>query len=172
MRCVIGLDPSLSATGVATAEGQETIPTKPAKTLPTRVARLEGIVAEVALRAPATSLVVIEAPAYARANAGTHVGAGLWWLLACSLLARGCEVVQVAPSTLKKLATGKGTASKADMRVALLKRTGLDLPDDNQVDAWWLRQAGLHLLHDPAAIELPKTQRDAIEGLRVQLSSG
>lgn len=171
MLTVIGLDPSLSATGVATAGGQVSLATKPAKTLPTRLARLYGIVEEVAARTPEGSLVVIEAPAYSRANAGTHVGAGLWWLLVAMLDARGCALVQVAPTTLKKFATGKGTASKPDMRMALYKRAGLDLADDNHVDAWWLRQVGLHLLHHPDAVDLPKAQRDAVEGLRVQLSS-
>lgn len=168
---VVGLDPSLSATGIATVGGEATIVTKPAKTLTTRLARLRGIVEDVAELAPPRSLVVIEAPAYARANAGTHVGAGLWWLLVATLDARGCQLVQVAPTTLKKVATGKGTAGKPDMRMALYKRAGLDLADDNQVDAWWLRQVGLHLLHHPDAVDLPKAQRDAVEVLRVQLSS-
>lgn len=168
-RPVVGIDPSLTGTGVAFDGRTWTYGTKPASSLTGQLARLRWIAAAVCDRAPAGSLVVIEAPAYSRANQGTHRGAGLWWMLVDLLDARGCTVVEVGPSVLKKFATGKGTASKADMRMALFRRAEVDLDDDNQVDAFWLRQIGLHLLSDPAALPLPKAQLAALGGLRGQL---
>ena len=170
-RPVVGLDPSLTGTGVATMDGQWTILTKPASNLTGQLTRLRSIVAAVYERTPALSLVVIEAPAFSRANAGTHRGAGLWWMFADVLDARGCQLVEVAPTAVKKFATGKGSASKADMRMALYQRAGLDIADDDQVDAWWLRQMGLHLVGDPSAIDLPKTQLAVLAGVRGQLPS-
>ena len=55
--------------------------------------------------------------------------------------------------------------------MALYQRAGLDIADDDQVDAWWLRQMGLHLLADPDAIDLPKAQLAVLAGVRGQLPS-
>ena len=55
------------------------------------------------------------------------------------LLELGIAYGTVPPATLKKYATGKGTASKTEMAVAALKRCpGVEFADDNQCDAWWL----------------------------------
>jgi hypothetical protein len=43
------------------------------------------------------------------------------------------------------------------MRMAFYKRAGIDNPDDNQVDAWWLRQIGMHLVGHHDRIDLPAT---------------
>lgn len=83
-------------------------------------------------------------------------------MLCVELDARGHQLIEVSPSALKKFATGKGNAAKADMRMALYQRAGLDVPDNDQVDAWWLRQWGLHLTSNPAAVTLPKTHLAAM----------
>lgn len=175
MRPVVGLDPSLTGTGFASDGTTETITTKTTEaTVIARLRRLRRIANNVLVLTPAGSLVVIEGPSFAsREQAGqAHLRAGLWWSLVNDLTASGCDLVEVPPKTLKKFATGSGNASKSDMRMALFKRGGLDLADDNQVDAWWLREAGLHLLGDPDAVALPKSQLDALEGLRGQLPAG
>jgi Holliday junction resolvasome RuvABC endonuclease subunit len=174
MSDVVGLDPSLTGTGVAVGLAlTSTITTKPTDpAIVARLARLRHIVAAVLRVVPAGALVVIEGPSFGREQPGlAHLRAGLWWTLVNDLAASGCTVLEVPPKTLKKFATGSGTASKSDMRMALFKRLGVDNPDDNQVDAIWLREAGLHLVGDPDAIALPKPQLAVIEGLRVQLSS-
>jgi hypothetical protein len=70
--------------------------------------------------------------------------------------------VTVPAATLKKFATGKGNATKADMRMAWFQRAGFDVRDDNQCDALWLYEIGLHLLGDDTALPLPKAQTDAL----------
>ena len=97
-----------------------------------------------------------------QAQSGVHLRAGLWWLLAVRLTLHGHVVVEVTPSTLKKFATGRGNATKPDMRMALFQRAGIDERDDNRVDAWWLRQIGLHLKGHPDAISLPATHTAAL----------
>ena len=170
---VLGIDPSLTGTGVATAGGLHTITSKPSDTTLTgRRARLTTIVHEldnIVLgvkpwrfeRIP--NLIVIEAPSLAqKSQAGTLDRNGLWWLLVDRLHTLGIPVVEVSPSTLKKFATGKGNATKPDMRMALYQRAGLDCRDDNQVDAWWLRQVGLHFTDHPDRIALPQAHTIAL----------
>ena len=76
----------------------------------------------------------------------------------------GAHVLTVPPATLKKYATGRGAATKADMRMALYQRAGLDLRDDNQVDAWWLRALGHQMLGAPVVV-LPKAHVAALDKL-------
>lgn len=171
MRPVVGIDPSLTATGVCGAGLPFTVPTSPTGSgVRDRLARIRTITGHVANSTPWAALVVIEGPSFAAEKAGqAHLRAGLWWQLVATMDARGCDVVEIPPATLKKFATGRGNASKSDMRMALYQRFDFDLADDNQVDAWWLRQAGLHLLERPDAIPLPKDQLAALGGVRGQL---
>lgn len=148
-----------------------TITSKPADSLAGRNRRLAGIVHQLddvvlgikPFRFDRTELVAIEAPSLAqRAQAGTLDRNGLWWLIVARLHTLDIPVVEVAPTSLKKFATGKGNATKPDMRMALFQRAGIDERDDNRVDAWWLRQVGLHLVGDPEAIPLPLTHTAAL----------
>ncbi len=160
---VIGIDPSLTGTGVANADGDlTTITSKPlGDTLTDRHDRLLDIVADV-LPLDDVDLVVIEAPSLGQSRqGGTLDRNGLWWLLIHELHLAHHTVLEVAPATLKKYATGKGNATKPDMRVELFKRTGVDLRDDNQVDAWWLRALGHHVLGEPL-VDLPQTHLAAL----------
>lgn len=61
----------------------------------------------------------------------------------------GILIVEVAPATIKKYATGRGNATKPDMRMELFKRTGFDIPDDNTVDAVWLYLLARQASGDP-----------------------
>lgn len=167
---VAGLDPSLTATGLATALDVMTLHSDPTgQGVRARALRVHDLAARVCAQVAEGSLVVIEAPSLGqRRQGGEHQRAGLWWQLAIALeLQHGCRVLEVAPATLKKFATGRGNATKPDMRVALLQRTGRDLRDDNQVDAFWLRQVGLHLIGDAAAVALPKDHLACLAALDI-----
>ena len=55
--------------------------------------------------------------------------------------------LQVPPTTLKKYATGKGTAKKQEMLLQIYKRWGVEFNDDNAADAYALgRLAGGHAI--------------------------
>lgn len=116
---------------------------------------------EVSLFPP--DLVVIE-------DLPTHAhGAGITGMVHGAARARliGCNVpyALVTPATLKSFATGKGNAGKPDMAVALYKRAGEEFADDNQVDAAWLRYAGLaHLGALP--FTLPDSQLDRLDKVK------
>jgi Holliday junction resolvasome RuvABC endonuclease subunit len=157
---VIGLDLSITATGVAEVDGTlSTIRPKTAgdERLVTIRDRVRSLVAGPSAEA---TIVAMEGLLYS-----TKMGGALGMVhgaVRVELWDRGIPYVVLPPSTLKKYATGKGNATKADMRVALLRRMDLDVRDDNQVDAWWLRAAGHQLMGHPI-LPLPKPQVAALE---------
>jgi Holliday junction resolvasome RuvABC endonuclease subunit len=170
---VLGIDPSLTGTGIAYNDATHTITSKPTgTTLEDRRARLADIMEDLNDAvlglgpwdfAPPADLVVIEAPSLAQhSQRGTLDRNGLWWLIVYRLHAIGIRTIEASPSTVKKFATGKGNATKPDMRMALFQRAGIDCRDDNQVDAWWLAEIGAHLLDIPT-LELPKAHLDALD---------
>lgn len=155
---VIGIDPSLSETGIATPDETYTVPTKAGD--PARLAVIH-VAAKVAATLPGRcGLAVLEdLPTHAHGAGLTGMAQGV---IRLALLEAEVPYVTVTAATLKKFATGKGNATKADMRMELFKRTGIDLRNDNEVDAWFLRQVALHLLGHPDALPLPKSHTDAL----------
>lgn len=157
---VTGIDLSLTASGVSWFD--ETVETlKPGDRR--GLDRIQWTVARIVEGAARSHLAVMEGPAYSRQlGTGHHEAAGLWWAVLDALVTRyKVPVAVVPPTVLKKYATGKGNATKPDMRVALLQRTGVDRRDDNQVDAIWLAYMGLDHLGWPV-VEMPKAHRDAL----------
>lgn len=104
---------------------------------------------------------VIEGYSFGSSAKGTRSIAEWGGVARLNLYVRGVPVVEVPPSTLKKYATGRGNAPKPDMRMELYKRTGLDVADDNEVDALWLLAAAHDATGDPLW-EMPKVNREAL----------
>lgn len=168
---VIGVDLSLTATGLATAEGCRTVPSsgKAGAPLRARHARLADIATQVVLAvseaaAPRTALVVIEGPTYATSTGSQHDRSGCWWLTVDELLAAGHLVAEVAPTSRAKYATGNGRAGKVKVASALTARYGVTFADDNEADAFCLRAMGLHRLGSPLA-SVPKTHAVALDAV-------
>lgn len=134
--CVVGIDPSLTATGVCTDTECTTVPGRLGDPY-----RLTGIHRGVRRALLHADLAVIEdLPKRA-------FGAGLTGM-AQGVIRMACELAMVdyaliPAATLKKFATGNGAATKAQMTETLQAVHGVTCGDDNQVDAWWLRWAGL-----------------------------
>jgi Holliday junction resolvasome RuvABC endonuclease subunit len=157
---IIAFDLSLRWTGVAHHDGT-THRHSSKQTGDARLAQLRDAVLGCAT-VPWADLVVIEGLAL-RANGGGHAElAGLHYLVRVGLWEREQRYVVIPPATLKKAATGRGNAPKPDLRAELIKRAGIDLADDNECDAWWLRYAALHH-YGHAPFDVPQTHRDAIE---------
>lgn len=151
---VVGLDLSMTATGIADADGK----TSTVKPHGSGDARLTEIRAEVRTAVYGSDFVVIEdLPANAKSAGITGMVHGAIRVM----LQSGPPYVLLTPATLKKFATGRGNAGKPEMAVALFKRAGLELGDDNQVDAWWLRAAGLTILGHPP-VQVPAAQTGAL----------
>ncbi|MGX1909036.1 Holliday junction endonuclease [Streptomyces phaeochromogenes] len=163
---VIGLDLSLTATGIAYMDGT----TATIKTVQKDGDRRLLHIAE-AIRWAAgegqgpmgtdvrpTLAVLEDLPKHAMAAGITGMVHGVARAI---LLELGIPYATVVPATLKAYATGKGSGDKTPMAMAAYKRTGQEFADDNQCDAAWLRWAGLDWLGVPE-FELPKTQRERL----------
>lgn len=135
---ILGLDPSLTSTGVAvitddlqvTTHRVESAPPKRAKgdktpaTLVERRRRIDLIVEGVIRAIPfgrEPDLVVIEGPAYSAVGGSAWDRAHLWWCLVERFLGAVCPVAVSPPGVAAKWATGSGRAGKG-MAAAHLAR--------------------------------------------------
>jgi Holliday junction resolvasome RuvABC endonuclease subunit len=161
---VVGLDLSMTATGICEADG--TTRTVRFTSDTAGDARLVHIAGTAGVACIGADLVVIEdLPTHAMAAGITGMVHGA---VRADLISEGVPYVLITPATLKKYATGRGNAGKPEMAVALFKRFGLELTDDNQVDAFWLRAAGHDLLGQPL-VQMPLLQVAALDVVRRQL---
>lgn len=169
MKRLIGLDLSLTATGVCTPGNLSiTLKTKASE----KERRLQVIRYAVRALLPDADAALIEGPGRFLGKVGHQIGE-VHGIVKVELMEAGVPYVVVSPATLKKFATGDGSsrADKAAMILAAYKRSNgimdFTLPgrDDNQCDAWWLKQAGLCRLGHPDALEMPKANMAALDAV-------
>lgn len=184
MTTVVGLDTSLTATGLAkladhgsarlTKIGSEPPKTdrhpKTGKPLPAtlnqRVNRIqdlaERVTHEVHLAGP--DLVVIEAPSHGSKGGQAHERAGLWWTVVMDLRRSWVPVVEVSPSVRPIYAAGKGTAGKYEVLAAVSRRySEFEFSDDNEADALVLAMMGMRYLGCPLDDPMPQTHLRAMD---------
>lgn len=165
---VVGLDLSLTATGIADASGGScTVGNKLRG-----CERMEWIRDQVMAACPIepapsgwpmeAPLVVIEDFAFAAKGRAIFDIGGLGWVIRMALHENGIPYALVSPTALKKYATGKGNANKDAMRDAARDRFGMVAGvTSDECDAAWLRAMGLdHLGHPPVA--MPAVNRAAL----------
>lgn len=163
---VVALDLSLSATGVAETIAGTTPFYRTLRTPKLRgVERLRWVRSEVLLHVTDADLVVLEGYAFGRPNQAHYIGE-LGGVIKCALDDAGVEWIALPPAVVKKIATGKGNASKDLVLVEAVKRLGYAGADNNQADALWLLQAALHAYDLPGAVSLPKSHLAALEKIQ------
>lgn len=160
MTAVLGLDLSISATGVAAPDGStSTIKTRD-RDGDRRLTHIRDTIA--GLCAGVDLAVVEDLPTHAHSAGITGMVHGA---VRVALLDAGVPYALVTPATLKKYATGNGSVKKSGMILAAYKRFGVEFDDEDQCDAAWLRAAGLDQLGEPLAV-LPAAQRQALAKVR------
>lgn len=159
---VIGLDLSVTSTGVSLPDGQLTLraevgPKRPA-------ARLHQIAGQLGqlLRSTALDVAVIEWYAFnTPGRLGLVRSAELGGAVRVMLTHLHIPIIEVPPTVLKEYATGNGRADKGWMESAALHR-GAVVRNDHEADAWWLAQMAVdHYAGDSyaAALSAPKSRR-------------
>lgn len=160
---VLALDLSLTATGIAHPNGNLTTYSPGGASLGDhRLAMIRDFVRGLVAGHDPT-IVAIEGPV-TRSHAATALGM-VHGAVRTLLIDLDLPYLIVTPATLKLYATGKGGGAgtdKASMRMALYKRTGVDEPDDNRVDAAWLRLLALDLAGQPEVV-MPQHNRTALD---------
>jgi Holliday junction resolvasome RuvABC endonuclease subunit len=156
---VLGLDLSLTATGVCLTDGHTlTIKTRQKDGDQRLVYIADAITSMIGDGSTVDVAVIEDLPKHAMAAGITGMVHGV---ARAALLRAGIPYALVVPATLKAFATGKGAGDKTPMAIAALKRAGREFGDDNQCDAWWLRTAGLDH-YGQAEFTLPQVQRDRL----------
>lgn len=156
----LALDLSLTASGFASPRGSGVL--SPPKDCNRGVERLAWIRESVLSLAVLSDVVVIEGYAYARANQAHQIGE-LGGVIRLGLHDHGIPFVEIPPSTLKKLATGRGNSGKEAVLAEAIRRLGYQGSDNNEADALWLLQVALHALDLPGAVDLPKAHLAALD---------
>jgi hypothetical protein len=168
MPTVIGLDLSLTGTGVASSIGWSR-PLRPAAAMRGHF-RLHWIRSEILEAIPAdVALVVLEGPSYgnqgSQRQSGHHERAGLWWLVAHALWKRDIAYAVASPASRAKYATGKGNAAKADVVREVSRRFAWFAGGEDEADASVLAAMGADWLGHPIAA-MPQTHRKALDAVR------
>jgi crossover junction endodeoxyribonuclease RuvC len=165
---IVGIDASLTGTGVAVLDGSlrtERIESK--LTGPARLFEIRNRVREIVASKTSPSgadLVVIEGYAFAKPMQAHQVGE-LGGVLRLMLFETGIPWIEVAPSQVKKFATGRGNAKKEEMAVAIFKRFGREFRSNDEADAFVLAVIG-QALAGCHFDNLTAFQREVIDELR------
>jgi crossover junction endodeoxyribonuclease RuvC len=164
---VVGLDLSLTATGIATPDGvcTRTSKGKAGASLADRRQRLLNLRLRIdmVLSPYEPALVVVEGPAFGSRDGHAHDRSGLWWGVVDWLTYNKVPVAEVPPALVKKYATGKGNAGKDEVLAAVVRRyPDVEVTNNNEADALVLRAMGCDWLGEPLAT-VPQTHRAALD---------
>lgn len=147
---IIGIDPSLTATGICWGDKAPTfklIGSKPSKpSVRFRIERFDRLAQDVAWICHGLSpkAIYIEGYSFGSQGAGKistceYGGLLRFWLMAnCD-----AKIIEVPPSTLKKFFTGSGNAKKCHMHYTAATRYNQTESNDNLIDAFALWRLGM-----------------------------
>lgn len=164
---VIGLDLACDSTGVALPNGATFTIKAPKqagklRTLADDLARMDHAATSItALLAGGADLAVIEDYAAGIKSAAAHRLAEIGGIVRLACYRAGVPIALINNMHLKIYATGTTKAEKRDMSMEAYKRAGVEFPNSDECDAWWLRAMGLDHLGHPV-VDLPKVQRAAL----------
>lgn len=163
---VIGLDISSTCTGVAAADGTVSLVKPRTKGVPSRLDEMiNGVVR--ALRAGGGADMAVVEGYNPNGQQGftmcriAEAGGVLRWVL----WRDGISIVELPPSNLKKLATGKGNADKDTVRDAAFQWLRFDGKSYDAADALWAREAGLQA-YCGSDVKLPEEHLEALKTVR------
>ena len=151
---ILGIDPSLTATGLAIIEDGEWIMLDVLANKLRGHERMDHIatnLGEILTSLRPGDVVVMEGPTFNSQGQRSHELAGLWWLLRHELwFYQDLKVVIVPPTTRAKYATGRGNAGKAEVYEALQAQyPDCDIKDHNVGDAMILASMAARRIGSP-----------------------
>lgn len=172
---VIGLDLSLTSTGVAIARGGRIVETLAIKSsgkktdgLPEMERRLYDIINRIRGQVDRhdPTFAVIEAPSFGSKFGSTDERAGLRWGVIHMLATRSIAIAQVSPKSRAKYGTGNGNAKKLEVLTAVrgnYAHCDLTIRTDDEADALILAAMGSRHLGQPVELVLPDGALESME---------
>ena len=163
---IVAIDPGVSKIATAYVKDGEVFIEKKCvnvpEPLPQRLARLDDWLGEF-LSDIQPDFLYLEGFAYSASHKAHDLGAvgGIVRLRAIREYDEGLRVV--APKKIKKLATGKGNASKPQMLAEAVRRLSYAGHDHDEVDARWLLEYAMHEQEHPIRTKLPQTYMEALK---------
>lgn len=137
---IMGIDPSISSTGVSLPDAS-TVAIKPRSAGDLRLSEIGNRVSAI-LKEANPDLVVIEDLAGVYRGNSARIIPMLHGVLRDRLQLAGVPYVKLHPSTVKIFATGSGSADKDEMALAARRRLGRTYATNDECDADWCRVAG------------------------------
>lgn len=174
---VVGIDPSLTNTGIAIlADGHPEIITSTGigghdgDNYRTRSRRIRAVAQRTLRYIPQTAdIVVIEGPAYAARFGNAFDRAGLWHGIYAALDHRNTPIAIVAPKTRASWATGNGNADKTMVTAAVHEwwpNYRDDITDGDRADALVLAAIGAHHHGEPMPFEPKPRHTTGLEAVQ------
>lgn len=166
---VVGLDLSYTGTGVAVPGGQLLLSTEADENSSPQeyTTRALELRARILRLVPPDAVVFMEDYAYGASSAYAHEIGALGGVVRAGLTEARIPWTVVKATTIKKFATGNGQVKKTAVVAEAIRRLGYTRSDDNEADALWLQQIGLHMYESPQAVALPKAHTSVLS--KVQL---
>lgn len=159
---VLGIDPSLTSTGIAHTDGHDMVTwrlTPKMRGAERLIEFREGINEILEDTRPVS--VCVEGYAHG-AKFGTHQAGELGGVIRIALYEFGVPFYVVPPDKMKKFITGKGKGGKSPVMMHLLKRWGLEIEQEDEADAaaFAIMAAAMH-----QRLDLTQYQEEALKSL-------
>ncbi|MGI8351702.1 crossover junction endodeoxyribonuclease RuvC [Niallia circulans] len=151
----VGIDPSTKTGFVALDEKLNVLVQKELTGIGDKdPKRMATMIDDVMRHMQPDDVVVIEGFGYSTTQ-GIQLG-GIGWGIRMALLRRRINYIEVAPSAVKKFATGKGNATKNDMIQPLFDLWGYSNKSDNIRDAFVMAHIArsIHLFKNASELEM------------------
>lgn len=168
MADIVAIDPSISCTGLAFGSNAEDVDVLSIASRPTsdavakRIARFEQLVGAINQRLDPLEISLIVIEGYSFGSQGKqHTLAEFGGILRWNLLDHCPRVLEVAPTALKKFATGNGNAKKDLVMAHVAQRWGKLFQNSDQADAYVLYRMGLVIVGREKADN--EAQREAVK---------
>lgn len=177
---IVGIDPSLTCTGVALPGGRvvgitnvEQVPGKRPGTTKAQavfgVRRLHLLKERVLELVATADLAVVEDYAFSRSEQA-HAKGEWGGVLRLALYEQGIPFVNIFPQHRMMLATGSGTAKKPQVIAEARERLGYTGYSEDEADALWLREMALQFYQHPERTKLPVSHTRVLENVAKQMA--
>lgn len=138
---IVGLDLSLTATGVADGGGTRTLSTKLRGV--ERLSWFYSQIQDVVEKHATDTIVILEGYSFGSKFSHAHSLGELGGIARVALFRIGVPFAEVPPKVLKKYATGNGNSGKDEVIAAAIRKFDFAGHSNNEADACILRHIGL-----------------------------